>query len=68
MTDLDKKGGIEERVSTDTHSIATPNLSYIFTSARQSVDPWQRLQHKQDALEAYRLLLERYYLSILHLQ
>jgi len=67
MTEPDKTGGIAVRVSTDTHSVAVPNPSCSFSSVWQSAAPRQRLRHNQDALEAYRLLLDRYYLSILHL-
>jgi len=64
----DKKGGVAERVSTDAHSVALPNPSCSFTSVWQSVDPWQRLRHSQDVLEAYGRLLDRYYFGLLHLQ
>lgn len=34
ITELGKKGSIAERVSTETHNIAIPNPSSIFTSDR----------------------------------
>lgn len=67
MTASDRKGGVTEGVSTDSqHRHRQPCC--VFTSAGQRADPWQRMQHRQDALEAYRLLSDRYYPSILQLQ